>query len=267
MVDVRLQQYIQEQLNKGYSKEQIQETLVHSGYSMQDITAARPHHSKILVIAILLTISLAVVLSVLFLLSTETMVSDTLTGDLRIETSNIRSGEPLYFTITLSNPPVRVRYSIFDSSGREVTSKEEYVETSTAHDSIVLSYSLPRGDYRLVATATNTELSASFAITGQGSLFRLVDVRDVEPLKNISNIAQKNADEASALCSGFTDNVLADECFLDAALSTDNDSFCTSIRRAQQKDSCYFNIVFSTRRLELCNLIQNKDLVATCGNL
>src|SRR3989338_436462 len=265
MVDVRLQQYIQEQLNKGYTKEQIQETLVHSGYSMQDITSARPHHSKIIVIAILVGVSIAIVLAVLFLLRTETSLSDTLTGELRIDSSTVRSGEPLYFTITLSNPSVRVRYSVFDSSGREVTSKEEYVETSLAHDSIVLSYSLPRGDYRLVATATNTELSASFAITGQGSLFRLVDVREVEPLKNISDIAQKNADEASVLCSSFTDNVLADECFLDAALSTDNDSFCTSIRRAQQKDSCYFNIVFSTRRLELCSFIQNNDLGATCG--
>lgn len=267
MVDVRLQQYVQEQLKKGYSTEQIRATLLQSGYTSQDIAAATPH-SKILVIAALLCISIVIVFSVIFLLREEAILPNSeITGTLQIDSEIIRSGEPMHFTLSLSQSNLRVRYSVLDDAQREMTSKEELVQTSPVRDLIVLPHSLERGSYILTARIANTLLSVPFTIAEKGSLFRLVDVPEVPQLKNITDIAKKSADEASALCSGFADIVLADKCHLDAALATDNDLFCTAIKKAQQKDSCYFNIVFSTRNLELCQFIQNPDLEATCGNL
>ena len=267
MVDVRLQQYIQEQLKKGYSREQINDTLLRSGYSLENITAATPHHSKIITLALLVCISFIIVLSVLFFLQEQTTAPFERTGELQINSDIIRSGEPMHFTLSVSSPNIRVRYSVLDQTKREVTSKEEFVVQSPVRDSIVLPHSLERGQYVLTAHVADAIFSAPFTIAEKGSLFRLVDVREAPPLKNITDIARKSSEEASALCSGFADAALADQCHLDAALATDNDAFCAAIKRAQQKDSCYFNIVFSTRKLELCASIQNKDLGATCSNL
>ena len=270
MVD-GLSDYVKAQLQQGYSKEQIRSTLLRSGYSVDAINAAliSPNRKKFVVITIF-AVFFALAAAVVFLVQSEEelAVSD-VTGTLTVDTPTARSGEPLYFTLRISMVSARVRYAIVDAEKREVASKEETISSSAVRDSIVLSHSLARGSYALVAQIADVSLAAPFEITEKGSLFRLVNtpIPEEARIQNISEIAQQSPEIAQSLCAEFVDQTLADQCFVDAALAAENAVLCGHIIHYQPRDSCYFNLVFVKHELSLCERIENPDLRFTCGNV
>lgn len=280
MVDAGLKDYIEKQLKAGYSLAQIKATLSQSGYTDSDVSSALGHHSKF-VIALLFVVFSVIVVSVIFFIRLDPVVreSPSFTVSLEVLSPKAYAGDILSFTIHLNTPlnSARVKYRIYSSTGDEVASKQEFLSEQTSfRDSITLSHSLLRGSYKLVAEVTSNGKTAiteaPFEIAGKGSPFRIVDAAP-EPNPTIESDIKEIADNAinnpglKTTCLEFADPNDADTCLLESGLSSKNAEFCSPIKNLQRRDSCFFNIIFTSRNTAQCYEISNPSLKSTCEKL
>lgn len=290
MVNQQLNDYVKDQLQKGYTKEQLRTSLVQYGYQAADVDAAlgpTSSHSPMLIIAVVAVIVL-VAGTLFFLLSMSRELPSAIQLRLSLQpAATAHAGESLSFTVNVdSDQPLqqedgKIRYSVIDAANTDVVSKEEHLileQKTTKKDSIPLPHSLALGMYKLAAKLhvreTEADALSPFNVVPKGSSVRTLSENivesgptDQEIIQEIVALAQEDPDRAEKQCKEFANSESADQCYYEAGLTSYNHAFCTPIQDYDKRDACFFNLVLATRAGNLCESITNSNLRGTCQKI
>ena len=294
VVNKQLENYVREQLKRGYSVFDIRSYLLRYGYKVQEVdeairSASKPKlHAFVLVLVVISVIGL-VAGGVIFIVSLGEEVEEQPLQLLDVEVEGLqktlRAGDLLGFNVELVNLGARRRYDvqlehrIFDAQDRPVSGvlegEEFAIETRASKKSeIVLPEDLTAGDYTLKTTAKyngqDAEAFFSFSVAAEvGVVIGEVVQPDVteQEIDEIKLLAVESPEAAKSACVSRFEGDARDKCLFAAGLEANEAGLCEPIADLDKRDSCYFNIIFVTKDYTLCVQITDQNLRNTCSLL